>query len=453
MNLINKSLAKVYLKYRLLRNLPLLRCIRELEAMQWLSRDTTEEIQFHKLEAILKHAYQNVPYYGKKFDELEINPRDIKSFNDYFKIPVLTKKEIQENNSSLLAKNMDKESLIKNHTGGSTGEPLAFYQDKNYLNYTHAGIQLGFGMCGYKVGDRQLYLWGSDIDTVGHKGIKGEVRDYLENTKFINTFNLTEKSLRTYLKKLRRWKPKFIWGYASSLEMIARFIKEENKSIGIKPKAIQSTAEVLTPVQRKLIESVFSCKVFDRYGCREVSIVAHECEAHQGLHIYSPNNYVEILDDDNNPVKDGEVGKIVVTNLNNYAMPFIRYEIGDLGILVKDKCECGRNWPSLKKIIGRVSDIIISPSGKMIHGEFFTHLFYEMSNVKQFQVVQKTQKDLIIKIVKRSEFSKEQLKFLEEKIHKFGDKNFRIKFEFYSQIPATDSGKFRYTISHVKKNR
>lgn len=453
MNLIHKTLAKACFKYRLLRNLSLLQCIRELEAMQWLSRDTMEEVQFQKLEAILKHAYRNVPYYQKKFDELGINPEDIKSFNNYLNIPVLTKKDIQENNSTLLAENINKENLIKNHTGGSTGEPLTFYEDKNYLNYTHAGIQLSFGMCGYRVGDKQLYLWGSDVDTTAHKGIKGEIKDYLENTRFINTFNLTEKSLCAYLEKLCRWKPKFIWGYASSLEMLARFIKEENKPISIKPKAIQSTAEVLTPVQRKLIENVFSCKVFDRYGCREVSIVAHECEAHRGLHIYSPNNYVEILNDNNNPVKDGEIGKIIVTNLNNYIMPFIRYEIGDLGMLVKDKCECGRSWPMLRKIVGRVSDTIISPSGKMIHGEFFTHLFYEVPNVKQFQVVQRTKKDLTIKIVKRAEFSKEQLKFLEEKIYKFADKNFRIKFEFCSQIPATGSGKFRYTISHVKKNK
>ena len=452
MGLINKNLAKAYFKYQLFRNLSLLRCIRELETIQWLSKDKIEKIQFHKLEAILKQAYQNVLYYRKKFDELGINPKDIKSFYDYLRIPVLTKTDIQENNSAFLARNRNKENLIRNHTGGSTGEPLTFYQDENYLNYSYAGIQLSFGICGYKAGDKQLFLWGSDADAMVHNGIKGKIIDYLENSKFINTFNLTEKSLLTYLEKLYRWSPKFIWGYASSLEMLARFMIKERKPFALKPAAIQSTAEVLTPMQRKVIESVFSCKVFDRYGCREVGIVAHECSAHQGLHIYSPNNYVEVLDNSNNPVKDGEIGKIVVTNLNNYAMPFIRYEIGDLGMLVKDKCKCGRNWPRLKKIVGRVSDTIISPSGKMIHGEFFTHLFYGFSNVKQFQVVQETQRDLTIKIVKRAKFSEEQLKFLIQKIHKFGDENFRIKFEFCNQIPAASSGKFRYTISHVNKD-
>jgi len=451
MSSIRKNLARVYSKYCLYRNVSLMRCIQELERIEWVPKDRIERMQFEKLQTLLNQAYQNVPYYRNKFDEIGVRPKHIKSFDDYLRVPIITKEEIQENNCDLLARNRDKENVIVNHTGGSTGEPLTFYQDKNYLDYAYAGIRLGFAMCGYILGDKQLYLWGSDADSEAHKGMKGKIIDYLENTRFINTFDLTEESLHTYLEELCRWKPDYIWGYASSLEMLARFIRKESKPFQLRPEAIQSTAEVLTPTQRKLIESVFSCRVFDRYGCREVGIIAHECPAHEGLHIFSPNNYVEVLDNDNKPGEDGEIGKIVVTNLNNHAMPFIRYETGDLGVLVSDKCSCGRSWPLLRKVVGRVSDTIVSPSGKMIHGEFFTHLFYELPGVKQFQVIQETRSDLTIIIVKGRGFSEEQLRLLEGKIHKFGDEDFRIKFEFCKQIPTTQSGKFRYIISKVKK--
>jgi phenylacetate-CoA ligase len=229
--------------------------------------------------------------------------------------------------------------------------------------------------------------------------------------------------------------------------MLAKVVRKYGIG-GIRPQAVQLTAEVVTQVQREFVEETFHCRVFNRYGCREVSLIAHECSAHSGLHILAENNYVEFLKD-GQPVSVGEEGLIVITNLNNYGMPLLRYQIGDTGIPSNTICECGRGYPLMEMTKGRLVDIIVSPSGKLLHGEFFTHLFYKIKGVRQFQVIQETRRDLQIKIVKGDGFSQETLHFLEQAIHTHGDPGFVVHFEICDRIPLSASGKYRFTMSEI----
>jgi phenylacetate-CoA ligase len=420
---------------------------RELETHQWLSPQQVQELQWNKLKALLAHAYEHVPYYRQLFDEHGIEPAGIQTPDDYLCVPLLTKEIMQAHQSSLVARNISRDQLLENHTGGSTGQPLTFYQDLSYRRYASAGLAWGFHMCGFRPGARQAFMWGSDYDSTAHKGWQNQLRDWFKNVLWINVFDLTESSLVKAARLLSRWKPDFMWGYTSSIEMLAKTVRKYQIR-GIQPQAIQLTAEVVTQVQRQLVEETFGCRVFNRYGCREVSLVAHECSMHSGLHLLADNNYVEFLQDAR-PVSAGQEGSLIITNLNNYAMPLLRYEIGDTGIPAQTPCECGRGYPLMAMAQGRLVDIIVSPSGKLLHGEFFTHLFYKTQGIRQFQVIQETPQDLCVKIVPGDGFSPATLQFLEQAIHDHADRDFVVHFELCDQIPLSASGKYRFTMSRI----
>jgi len=305
-------------------------------------------------------------------------------------------------------------------------------------------------MTGYQLGMRWAFLWGSDYDASAHKGYWGSLKDrIIYNLVWINTFDLTAETLLRALEQMARWQPNIIVAYVSSATLLARLIREKQIR-GINPKAIQTSAEVLSPDARQLIESTFGCPVFDRYGCREMGNIAHECEQHEGLHILAENNLVELVDDNGGAVQPGGIGRVVVTNFNNYAMPFIRYETGDLAEYSKQNCRCGRGLPLINSIQGRVSDVITSPSGKLLHGEFFSHLFYKIDGIRQFRVIQKSYKDLHVQIVPAQGFHEAQVfSYLREAISQYGDPEFQVQFELQSHLPPAPSGKYRFTISEL----
>jgi len=217
---------------------------------------------------------------------------------------------------------------------------------------------------------------------------------------------------------------------------------------------LQATAETLTPPDRELLEETFDCRVFDRYGGREVGLIGHECEAHEGLHLSPMCNLAEVVDVNDKPVAAGQTGRIVVTNLHNYAMPFIRYEVEDMAVPVERFCSCGRTTPLLERIVGRTADVIISPSGKLIPGEFFFHNFGRLLSgrdlVKQYQVVQETRSELTIRLVPSEGADVATLQNeLTDMIHQHADSAFVLTFEICDSIPSTSSGKYRFTISKL----
>lgn len=421
-----------------------------LEKTQWWAWSEIQALQMRKLNTLLEYAYANVPFYRRRFDEAGVRPRAIHTPADLVHLPPLTKQEIQDHRDELLASGVNRRRLRQNHTGGSTGQPLTFYQDDRFQAWANADLLRTYRMAGYQLGMRWAFLWGSDYDARTHKGWHGRLMDRLVyNALWINTFDLSVDTLTEAARQLVRFQPQILVAYVSSATLLAQFVRDKGIE-GIQPRAIQTSAEVLTPDDRRLMEETFGCQVFDRYGCREVYNIAHECAAHQGLHVLAENNVVECLDADGRPAVPGTVGRIVVTNLNNYVMPFIRYEVGDLGVPSQRSCGCGRGLPLLESVMGRTTDVITSPSGKLLHGEFFTHLFYKLPSVRQFRVVQKTRVDLLVQVVPGPGFDQHaSFTFLEKAIHRYGDPGFQVRFELCDHIPPASSGKYRFTISHV----
>jgi phenylacetate-CoA ligase len=267
------------------------------------------------------------------------------------------------------------------------------------------------------------------------------LKDWLKNLRWVDAFDITDAELKKLAFDLERWQPEYIWGYLSTLELLASQIQQHH--LQIRPMAVQSNAGTLYSDIRKRLEAAFGNVIFNRYGCREVSLIAHECSHHQGLHEFSPTNYVEII-----PV-DGDMGKVAVTNLHNWAFPFIRYEIGDLARRAENACTCGSRFPLLENIVGRSVEVIFSPSGKLIDGEFFTHLFYGMPGVAQFQVVQETREQLRICIVRSDDFNPADVERMINVILTHGDPRFVVDVEYVERIAPLRSGKQTFVLSNV----
>jgi len=423
---------------------------RYLSQSQWWSTERLESERWQRLHRMLTHAHANVPLYRDRLTALGAEPGDIRTPSDFARLPILTKADIQEHAARLRATGGYKaHGTYTNHTGGSTGTPLSFRQDDAYRAWSMAELDRDFTMCGYRRGWRQAFLWGSDYDAKAHAGLGGRLRDMARNLHWVDTFDLTADTLRRAAAELAAFDPQLLVGYVSSVTLLAQVIREEGLR-GPKPRAIQTSAETLTPTARRLIEDTFGARCFDRYGCREVGNLAHECDAHTGLHLLVENNYIEFVDDAGEPVAPGEVGHIVATNLRNRAMPLIRYAVGDLGVPSSARCSCGRGLPMMERVQGRVSDVIVTPAGRLLHGEFFTHLFYGASGVRQFQVEQRTLTELDVRMVADSDVAYETARArIGDLILRHGDTAFQLTFARVPHIPARRSGKYCFTLSHV----
>jgi phenylacetate-CoA ligase len=299
------------------------------------------------------------------------------------------------------------------------------------------------------MGEKRAYIWGAPMDISKRASIKGEIANWMTNIFFLSAYKLSEESMHEYAIKLRRFKPKLLIGYSSVLALFAEFLQANNIT-DVSPEAIISSAEVLYPYQRKLIESVFNCKVFNRYGSREVAHIACECDRHNGMHINAERVYIEFLKDDK-PVEPGESGEILVTSLDNYGMPFIRYAIGDIGIPSDRICKCGRGLPLMENVEGRSFDIIIGTNGNRLGGTFWTILLRRtVQGIKQFQVIQNSKSRLDIKIVKDgSLFNSSCIPKLVEKIKEYCGSDMRVEFHVVNSITPTKSGKHRFVISEI----
>lgn len=404
---------------------------------QYWDVDAIKAYQWEKLQVLLHHAYQRVPYYRRLFKQHGLCPKDIQNLEDFSRIPVLTKRDMQRSLDDMIAEGTDTASLPLNSTGGSTGMPLNFYQDDNYIQWADAARLRAWR---YSVGitdaDLEAELWGAVRD-IG-KGLT--VRQVLwgvlrERSLSVNTFDLDQLTLKKYLRYYNIVKPTIIRGYATSLHYVARYI--ENHAIRVhKPRAVISSTEVLHPRMRDTIERVFGCRVFDSYGCREVSQIATECDAHNGLHIVFENQYVEL---------DGQ--DILVTNLNNFVMPFIRYRVGDLASAIDaSPCTCGRMSPRIVSLIGRDNDNIELPSGKIINGEFFEFLFFGMKSVIQYQVVYYRFSDQLLIKLHLEEPSEDIGNMVRKTMaDKFGFTNTTV--EYTDSFDKTPTGKLRFVYS------
>jgi phenylacetate-CoA ligase len=418
-----------------------------LEQSQWWSPEELAAYQRGALNKLLWHAYENVPFWRARLKSAGIEPGDIQSLDDMRRIPIVEKEEIRQHKDQMIADNWRGRTWTK-ATGGSTGVPLAFDYSPESFDWRVACSRRGYSWAGgCEIGKKQAYIWGVAIGKLSLlHGLKEGLHHFILNQKYFNCFDFDAKRMDACVRQMNQWRPEYIIGYTNPLYELARYI-QEGGHLGFAPRAVLCAAEKVYPYQREVIERVFGCAAFNTYGSREFMLIASECEEHGGLHVSMENLIVEVIKDDGLPAKGGETGDLVITDLHNYGMPFIRYRIGDMAEASECVCTCGRGLMLLADVVGRSLDVIRTPEGKTVPGEFFPHLMKEFDGIEQFQVIQTQLDHLQVKIVKNDLFTAQDLHFMREQIVAMVGSLMVLEFDFVQSIPLTKTGKYRVTVS------
>ncbi len=424
-----------------------------LQESQWWSKEKLEKYQMRELEKLLKHAYNNVPYYRRVFDERGLKPKDIQDLDDLRKLPYLTKEIIRKNLTELIARNYPRSKLQYVTTGGSTGIPMGFYQDKNTAGSMEWAFMLSqWKRVGFKIGDKSVVLRGNVIQSA--KKDKFWEYDSANKNLILSSYHMTDKTLPDYIRKIREFRADFIQAYPSAITILARFMKENNIKNFPRFKAILCGSENLYPWQRKLLEEVFRCRIYSWYGHTEKCCLAGECEKSNYYHIFPEYGYIELIGKDCNKInRENKLGEIIATGFNNYVFPFIRYRTQDFAIGVdnRNKCECGRDYRLLKKIEGRLQEFVVANDKSLITltALIFAQHFKAFGKIKNMQLYQDCVGEVIVKIIPTNNFLKEDSNEIIKKMENAISGKIKVEVKIVDKIQRTQSGKYKFLIQKL----
>jgi phenylacetate-CoA ligase len=419
----------------------------DLARRQYDSPAVARARQLVALRRVLRHAGDTVPYYRELFQRVGFRPDDVRSLDDLRVLPILSKGTIRERGAELKSEAYRNQPLTRKTTSGSTGVPLAVHLDAGGLSWKRACTLRSDEWSGWRRGGRVAKVWGNP--EYRHHGIKGWLRNRLyERAVHLDTLAMTPDSMRGFVATFNRTRPELLFGHAHSVYLVADFIDRHGLKAH-RPAGIITTAMVLHDWQRRRIEATFGCPVTNRYGCEEVSLIACECEHHRGLHVNGDGVLVEVIRDGKHAAP-GTPGSIVVTDLANFAMPLIRYMIGDVAVLADRVCACGRAYPLLESIEGREADYVVTADGRLISGISLTENFAVLvPGVAQIQIVQEQLRKFVFRIVRGADWGPASERKLADLVAERFGKNVRFGLEFVDVIPQEPSGKYRFCISHV----
>ncbi len=403
-----------------------------LLANQTLDRAALLEMQRRDFAALVRHAAASVPYYTHRLGDLS-NWDGRPEF-----LPILTKEAVRAHLDELLERHANRARVGIGHTGGSTGQPLAFWYDEAKHELMRAGMMRGFMLSGWRPGQKVLYLWGARQD-VGKDGVFGQrLADALAGERTVAALEYSEERLAAWANLIRRWRPTLLYGYASALDELARHVIDRGLAMPDSLVGVYSTAEMLLDEARARMARAFGCKVFNQYGCREVPNIAWECR-HGGMHVMADLVHLESMH------RDGE-DRLLVTSLTNRLMPFIRYELGDAGRLLEGECPCGSPFPLMEMGLCRKNDLIRTPGGKRVHPAVFNRLLYGLTQIRQYQWRQEAPDRMALDVVCTPPLEPHLVARIETGLRAQVDPAMGLRVNHRTQIPRSASGKLRYVI-------
>jgi phenylacetate-CoA ligase len=436
-----------------------------LRQTDWYSEEQLMNLQNDKLQRLIHHCYTNVPYYTKLFNDLGLKPEDIQCRTDLVKLPILTKQIIRDNYNDLISLDVTQRNAHEEVSGGSTGEPLKFMTDKATWGIKWSSSFRAWRWFGFHVGERIFTFGGNSLvktEREKKKITKKDIFDkFIMNNLKCDCSDMSDEAMLSNYKKLMRYRPSVIRGYPAAICNLAKFINERKLMIP-KVRLVLTTGEMLLSQHRYTIQKVFRVPVYDSYGAGDGGIISHECYMHEGLHITEEQCVVEITDSIGNIKADGESGFVLTTDLDNYVFPFIRYQVGDMAIIKKQKCSCGRSSRLIEQIIGRTGKTLYNKAGQpftsiVIDNMMFKNMDYHRQEneevylkIDQFQVRQNKEGDICI-LIKPKDLN-ESLSTFDYVIDNF-TKHFlgsNIELKFVVQIPKMASGKEDYCISEYE---
>ena len=418
----------------------------EYDRQQWLSANELQALQLDKLQKLLAHCQETVPYYRRRWKELGLNWQDIRSTAEFANIPMIGKDDIRAHYDEFVSEPWRGKTLKKT-TGGSTGRPFSFEYTRESYERRMAVMMRGYAWAGWRPGVRRLDIWGTELGSpsLPHR-LKTKAFDAVMGRRVLSCFEMNRDNLGEFVAEIDRYRPAVIVGYTGALETIAGRIASHG---GAKwaPQSVITAAEMLSTHQRELLQASFRAPVFHTYGCREFMLIGAECAEHRGYHASADHLVIEVADDAGRTVHDGP-GSVVITDLHNYGMPLVRYANGDLirANSSGSRCPCGRGLPLIGAVEGRRLDMLTTPDGRFIPGEFFPHLLKDVPSIEAFQVRQTRPDQLVVLIVKSNDITPAIWAYLRTAMDKVVGRDMTVEFRMVDDIPLTPSGKRRVAV-------
>ncbi len=422
--------------------------LKDIEQNQWLSRDAVEGLQAKRLMQLLQVAERHCPWHARRIRTAGIDTGNAADCLARLRhLPTMDKADAQAHRDEMVWKDVPGGACLYN-TGGSSGVPLIFYFGRARQASDAASRMRARRWWGVDVGEREVLLWGSPIELGNTDRIK-TLRDRLFNQLVLNAFAMSPRHMDEYLLTMRRYRPSCVYGYASSLALLAAHARSRNQDIrtpGLR--VVCCTGEPLYPEQQKLIESVFGVPTASEYGSRDAGFIAHQSPGGQML-VNSESVILEVLDPAGNPVKPGDLGEVVITGLCSQAQPFIRYRTGDMARASSEACAEGRGLHVLAEVAGRQTDFVVAENGAIMHALAVIYILRAVEGVGEFKIIQYEVRDVQVLVVPNPGWSREAESQIQHGIRARLGQQVAVRVELRDVIEADPSGKHRYVVSHV----
>jgi phenylacetate-coenzyme A ligase PaaK-like adenylate-forming protein len=441
------SISRNFLFYptRTIRKEPIRQYFKYVRDVENLSLESLREFQWQKVQKMMRFAYAQIPYYRNLFNSQGMRPDDIKSPNDFRKLPILTKEKVRSHFSEL--KNPRKMRVDHRSTSGSTGLPMHFEKDRHATACLDAVEYHGYSWHGIEIGAPQARFWG--VPTGLRAGLVTGLKDFLMNRVRVNAFRITDEDFYHYYKLFKRFHPAYFYGYPSLIYEFALFVRRKSLPTDfLKLKAVIGTSELANEKQIALIEEVFNTRFVAEYGCTEAGLIGLGCKK-GNIHLMAHNIYLEVLDNGRQVID--KPGDFVITELNSRTFPFIRYHIGDRGILSTQGCGCGLQLPVIKVVLGRSGDSIKLRSGRKVNDNIFEYCMKggDDSYIEAYRAIQVSIDTIELYLVVNDQFEKSQHDAFMSRLdqHLFNEVNFDVRF--VDKLPRDPSGKVRFFVSKL----
>ncbi len=419
---------------------------RALELSQWLPPEELAALQLARLKTFLHDIGANVPFYRTRFAAAGFDPAAMTSVADLMRLPLLAKADIRAGVQQMKA--VGHGPLTRYNTGGSSGEPLIFYTGRARKSHDVAAKWRATRWWGVDIGDTELVVWGSPIELGAQDRVR-RLRDALLRSYLLPAFEMSPSNLDHFVARIRATRPAMLFGYPSSLTLIARHARARGvplDDLGVR--VVFVTSERLYDDQRRYISSAFGCPVANGYGARDGGFIAHECPA-GSLHISSEDIVVETLRSDGTAAGLGQPGEIVVTHMATGDFPFVRYRTGDVGVLGAEPCACGRTLPVLREIEGRTTDFVVAQDGTVMHGLALIYTLRDLPGVERFKIEQLSLACTVVRVVAGPSFGAADEARIQGDFKARLGAGVEVRIERVAEIAAEASGKFRYVSSRV----
>ena len=425
------------------------RTLAQLTETERYTADALRAVQANRLAALVMHAGAHVPFYSALLERAGIRPHEVNIDNLARALPILTKEQICASSTALVSSAYARRALVPLKTSGTTGTALTVLATRRAIQQNFAFFARFLAWAGVKIGQPSATFAGRLVVPIEQSRPPFWRVNWTTRTTLFSSYHISRDNMPHYIRQLERTAPAFIDSYPSAIFTIASYLKEQGDAHKIRPRAIITSSETLSPHQRDVIEEVFRCPVFDQYGNVEMAAFIGQCE--KGTYHISPEyGFVEVLDAQGRPARPGEAGELICTGLLNFAMPLIRYRIGDSVVVGTKSCGCGRNFPVVDSVIGRTDDMIVTPEGRYVGR--LSPVFKLFPSVREAQVIQDRLDHVTVKIVCGEDYTDAVGAALIREFQLRTGASLQVSLDRVDAIPRTAAGKFRSVVSLLNRN-